>query len=211
MRWGISIAVLSGLAVLASCATMSADECAVADWRSLGYQDGGQGLGMLKFTDREKACAKAGIAADLNAYQVGRQEGLVNFCQPQSGFRAGLRGYSYQGACPSNLEADFLYGYTDGRAAYDAIQVENDARNRLNAARSEQDRLSDKIAAFDSQARDGALSQEAREDARRRANELRRDRDAERDRERDADRDLLRAGINLDRLRSDLSRQWGAF
>jgi hypothetical protein len=211
MRWGISIGVVGGLLALASCATMSADECAVADWRSIGFQDGGQGLGMLKFTDREKACVKAGFTADMSAYQTGRQEGLVNFCQPQSGFRAGLRGYSYQGVCPANLEADFLYGYNDGQIAYQARQAVTEASNRLTAARSEMDRLSEKIAAFDAQARDGSITPEAREDARRRANELRRERESERDRERDADRDLLRAGINLDRLRADLSRQWGAF
>jgi hypothetical protein len=207
---GTLIALMACVA-LGSCAAMSAEECAVADWRSIGYQDGAAGMGMLKFADREKACAKGGVTADLNQYQIGRQEGLRSFCVAPSGFRAGLNGYSYQGVCPADLEGDFMLGYQDGRVAHQAQQAEKDARSRLDNARREIERLNEKIDVFAAQARDPKLTAEAREDSRRRANELRDERERAYAQERDADRDLLRAGINLDQTRRDLGMRWGAW
>jgi hypothetical protein len=205
------LAGLLGLLVLASCATMSPKQCAVADWRSLGFQDGNAGAGMLKFSEREEVCAKAGVQADLTAYQAGRQDGLRNFCQPSSGFRAALNGYTYQGACPANLEADFMLGYQDGAAAYAVKQAMSSAQSALDSARNEIDRLDEKVSYFESIARDSSKPQADRDGARDRARELRRDRDEAIRKERDAERELFRRQLDFDRARADIGMRWGAW
>ncbi len=206
-----AVFAMAACVALGSCAAMSPEECAVADWRAIGYQDGAAGLGMQRYTEREQACAKAGVAADINQYQIGRQDGLGSFCVPSSGWAAGLRGYQYQGVCPAALEGDFMMGYRDGQIAYQAQKAESDARGRLDTVRNEIQRLNDKIDVFDRQARDPSLTAEAREESRKRARELRDERERAYDQERDADRDLLRAGINLDQTRREIGMRWGSW
>ena len=210
MRAIIGDAILS-LILLSSCETMTADECASADWNAIGRQDGAAGATMSKFADREQSCTKKGFTADMRAYRVGRDAGLGAFCQPQSGWRAGLSGYSYEGVCPPGLEAGFLNGYQDGAFAYKAKQAVSSAEGAVNSARSEVDRLSDKIDAFDKAARDPQKSKDERDSARQRANELRRDRDDARDKVRDAERAAYDAQRGLDRAHYDLAGRWGAW
>ena len=115
------IFLIVGLALLASsCETMSPQACQSADWRALGEVDGAAGAALSKYEARQNDCAKAGIAADFASYSVGRDYGLQTFCQPASGFRAGLNGYAYAGVCSGAMEADFMSGYRDGARAYAA-------------------------------------------------------------------------------------------
>jgi hypothetical protein len=200
---------LLGLLMLGSCQTMSAEECASADWRTIGREDGAAGAALSKFSDREQSCAKKGFTADMAAYRIGREAGLAEFCQPQSGWQAGLAGYAYAGVCPPGLEPGFLSGYRDGTAAYQAKQAVSSAESALDSARSEVERLTDKIAAFDAAARDSSKSQQERDQARQRANELRRDRDDARDKVRDAQRGVYDAQRALDRAHIDLAGRWG--
>ena len=59
-----SALVLLACLVLASCQSMSKEECAVADWSVIGEQDGAAGYNPQdRFARHVKACAKAGIAA----------------------------------------------------------------------------------------------------------------------------------------------------
>lgn len=110
---------LAFLAVLSGCATMSADECATADWSSVGYEDGVQGYPADRLGDHRKACAKHGYTPDLVAYRQGREQGLVEYCRPGSGFRAGESGANYHGVCPADSEEDFLSGYRIGHHLYE--------------------------------------------------------------------------------------------
>ena len=54
---------------MSGCASMSADECAVSDWNAIGYEDGAQGYTADRLGNHRKACAKHGVAPDLQAYQ----------------------------------------------------------------------------------------------------------------------------------------------
>lgn len=109
-----------GLALgLAGCATMDAEECATADWRAIGYEDGVRGLDAGHLSKRRKACADHGVTPDLDAYLAGRSEGLRQFCRPGNGYRLGTQGYRYGGQCPPTLEPAFLAAYSDGWGLYE--------------------------------------------------------------------------------------------
>ena len=74
---------------LSGCATMSSDECMASDWSAIGYEDGSRGFATNRFGQHRKACAKHGVTPDFSAYQNGRDQGLVEFCQPHRGFSVG--------------------------------------------------------------------------------------------------------------------------
>src|ERR1700704_2606763 len=96
----ITASLLLVTSFLFGCSSMSAQECSVLDWRSVGYEDGVSGLPGSHIGHYREACAKHGVATDLSAYQSGRELGLREYCQPAHGFDAGARGDNYQGVCP---------------------------------------------------------------------------------------------------------------
>lgn len=111
--------LLAVFLLVTGCASLSKDECQTANWKAIGYEDGVQGKAGARIGAHRKACAEYGIAPDLAAYRSGREEGLVSFCQPGSGYQQGRSGKQYAGVCPDALEADFLQAYRDGRALYE--------------------------------------------------------------------------------------------
>ena len=114
-----AILVLVACLVLASCQTMSKEECAVADWRVIGEQDGAAGYNPQdRFARHVKACTKAGVAADQSLWYQGYQQGLPRYCTPLNGLSVGTQGKSYANVCPIDLEADFREGYDLGRSYY---------------------------------------------------------------------------------------------
>jgi hypothetical protein len=105
--------------VLPGCASMSGQECAVADWEAVGYEDGVRGASGDRIGNYRKACAKHGVAPDLKAYQTGREAGLREYCRPENGYNLGVRGGTYSGVCPVDLDVDFFAAYTDGKRLYE--------------------------------------------------------------------------------------------
>jgi hypothetical protein len=212
--WGADMRILLvvGLALLAgSCATMSPEACQSADWRALGEVDGAAGATLSKYEARSNDCAKVGITPDFPAYSLGRDYGLQSFCQPASGFRAGLNGYSYAGVCTGASEADFMLGYRDGARAYAARQELSSAESAVSSARSERDRLQDKIRAFEETLRRPDATDAEKAEARKRIGEVQDDMRRTRDRIRDAEHDRDRAGYALDRVRFDIGSRWGGW
>ncbi|RZJ26683.1 MAG: DUF2799 domain-containing protein [Haliea sp.] len=127
-------AVLGAAALLTGCASLSPAECATANWRQIGIQDGSQGR-----TDRaaahHDACAKAGIAVDVASYRAGRGEGLQGYCRLDVAINEGLAGRSYRGVCPPDVDPHF-------RVFHEAGYREHEARNTLARLQQEQERLS---------------------------------------------------------------------
>jgi hypothetical protein len=109
-RIGISLLVVG----LSGCASMNADECANSDWSAIGFEDGSRGYMTERFSSRRKACAKHGVTADFQAYQMGRKQGLQEFCQPGRGYNLGVNGGRYNGVCAAEFEPDFLDAYRAG-------------------------------------------------------------------------------------------------
>jgi hypothetical protein len=139
------------LAFLASCATMSPEECKVANWRDVGQRDGLQGEALSQLNDRAEDCAKGGVTINTQAYMQGRDEGLRSYCRVENAVPLGLSGGTYRGVCPGYIDAQFQMRFQIARAVHDLrSEVKNlDSRTdtlerRLrDANRSEESRLRD--------------------------------------------------------------------
>lgn len=134
------------LTACSSTATMGQNECRAVDWRTIGYEDGVAGRSGAQVGVHRRACAKYGITPDLEAYRLGRAEGLREFCQPHSGYRAGVTGAPYYDVCPADLAARFLTQYQAGHELYVHEQRVRDADAQLNFKRAEIARLEDAAA-----------------------------------------------------------------
>jgi hypothetical protein len=133
------LAILLGS--LSGCASMSSDECMTSDWSAIGYEDGARGYTTDRFGQHRKACAKHGVTPDFSAYQNGRDQGLVEYCQPNRGFNVGSNGGSYNGVCSVNQEADFLDAYNAGHRLYTLRSNVNRANSAINSKENELDRI----------------------------------------------------------------------
>ena len=140
-----SILLLLLVIGLAGCATMSSDECTTSDWTAVGYEDGSRGYTSERFSKHRKACAKHGVTADFQAYQQGRSQGLVEFCQPGRGFNLGANGGQYNGVCSVELEADFLDAYRVGQQLYKLRSNVSSANSQINYKKHELEDIDDQI------------------------------------------------------------------
>lgn len=141
MTWMERAAAVCAIMVVGGCATMSPEECAVADWEHLGERDGRFGQPPEFFGRRASDCEEAGYGADQTAWRRGWDRGIADFCTPDNGFRKGLEGYSYEHICPGLLESDFLEGYEPGIAVHDA-------QSRLEQTESEVERVEKRLRAM---------------------------------------------------------------
>jgi len=182
------LALLAVSALLAGCESLSPAECATADWRQLGVQDGSRGR-TDRAADYYESCAKAGIAVNVAVYRAGRDQGLQSYCQPANALNEGLAGNSYEGVCPAPMDQNF-------RNIHGIAWREQDARNTLARMQNEQDRMQSEL-------RDSKTN----EDRKR----MLRDQLSRSDRRVEDARNALRdASYQLDRLRSDM-RQRGQY
>lgn len=178
----VTAAAAGALLALASCATMSAEQCRAGDWGGQGFSDGVSGLSMSRLSEHAEACAEHGVIPDSAAYAAGRDQGLVRYCTPDNGFRAGRTGSGYGGVCPSYLEADFMPAYRDGQIVHGVDQALTSARSRVDSLGNELEDLDDKITGKQAELRAEALTDEQRDQIRSRIQDIRRERaNAERD------------------------------
>jgi hypothetical protein len=116
---------------------MSGDECATSDWHAIGFEDGSRGYTSDRLSNHRKACAKHGVTPDFDEYRAGRNEGLVEFCQPSRGFNLGASGSQYHGVCSAHNEGLFLDAYNSGYHLYNLRSNVSSATYRINANKSE--------------------------------------------------------------------------
>lgn len=83
---------------LAGCESMTVSECKVADWSRVGVADGARGESDRRIADYAQDCGKAGIVPNAKAYRRGWDSGIVQFCTPANGWRAGVQGHSGKAA-----------------------------------------------------------------------------------------------------------------
>ena len=175
-------------AFLSGCESLSPAECATADWRQLGIQDGRRGR-TDRAADYYESCAKAGIPVNVAVYRAGRNEGLQSYCQPANALNEGLAGNSYEGVCPAPMDQNF-------RNIHGIAWREQDARKNLARLQREQDQMQAEL-------RDAKTA----EDRKRTLREQLSRHDRRIEEARYAVRD---ASYQLDRLRSDM-RQRGQY
>jgi hypothetical protein len=145
-KWKVSGLVLA-LLVMTGCAGMSDEECMATDWSAVGYEDGARGYTAESFSRHRKACAKHGITADFNAYQAGRERGLVEYCQPGRGYDVGVSGGRYYGVCSADLEPDFLDAYNEGYHLFTLRSNVNRANSGIYAKEQELENVHNSIRA----------------------------------------------------------------
>lgn len=193
----VAAAAAGAVLALGSCATMSAEQCMAGDWAGQGYSDGAAGLSMSRLNEHTEACAEHGVTPDRSAYAAGRDQGLMRYCTPATGFRSGRTGSGYGGVCPSYLEADFMPAYRDGQEVYAADQALASARSSVVSLGSRLEELDEKIVAKQAEARADGLTDEQRDQIRNRIQEIRRERA-------DTERDWRRAQDGIDAAERDV-------
>jgi hypothetical protein len=136
MKWEVLAAAALAL-LMSGCASMSGEECIAADWSAVGYEDGARGYTTDRFSTYRKACSKEGITPDFAAYQAGRDQGLVEYCQPGRGYNIGVNGGRYQGVCHVDLEPDFLDAYNAGYHLYTLRSNVSRSKSQIDAKQRE--------------------------------------------------------------------------
>ncbi len=130
-------------AFLAGCESMSPSECATADWRQRGMQDGQAGSEDRSASYYE-SCSKAGIRADVNTYRAGRAQGLQSYCRLGNAITEGLAGKSYGDVCPQAVGQSFKSIHAIAYRAQDTSK--NVARLRREQDKLQAELVSDKTA-----------------------------------------------------------------
>lgn len=131
------IFLLIGATALAGCATMNADQCASADWRAYGHQDGAAGRPASMANKRAEACFEHGVTLDHAAYEAGRNQGLWTWCTPARGFDLGASGARYDGVCVDHDESAFLAAFDEGATQLQFTSAVGRAQESLSSASSE--------------------------------------------------------------------------
>lgn len=115
MRMQLAFLLLSAFLALASCASLSEEECRAGDWYGIGVADGAEGRGPDRIEAHRRACADAGIAPDLEAWQKGRERGLRLYCTPEKAYREGREGQSIAAGCTRTEMARIMPAWEWGR------------------------------------------------------------------------------------------------
>lgn len=124
---------------MVGCATgLSQQECEVADWHAIGFEDGAKGSPEALISKHRKACAEHGITPQLNEYRQGWLAGVETYCRPANAYQLGRKGRSYGGVCPGNLETAFITAYSDGRSLY---VLQKDVRHLSRSLTQKRNRL----------------------------------------------------------------------
>lgn len=128
---------MAAILLLQGCATLNKEECVVADWRLIGYQDGVAGKSASTVGGYRKDCAEYAVIPDLDAYQAGRLEGLQEYCKVDNAYQLGRAGKGYATVCPADLESGFRLAYNEGREIYIARSVVKRTRARIKTLQTD--------------------------------------------------------------------------
>ncbi|WP_421951963.1 DUF2799 domain-containing protein [Pelagibacterium sp.] len=126
-------AALCAVLVLASCATLSQEQCEAGDWRAIGFNDGADGRPADRISSHAQACSEYGIPVDSALYQTGRTEGLRVYCRLANAERQGRSGERYYGVCQGELGAAFARVHAAGEEVYDLEVDLNNLDSEIDA------------------------------------------------------------------------------
>ncbi|MBB4235445.1 DUF2799 domain-containing protein [Rhizobium esperanzae] len=131
---------------LASCNTLSKEECVAADWRVIGESDGAAGYEpQQRFAAHAKSCERVKIVPDQTIWFQGYQSGLVRYCTPLSGLARGQAGSGYANICPPETASGFLRGFNIGSKQHGLQERLNSMQNDYSSKEIEIDELSDRL------------------------------------------------------------------
>ncbi|WDE07531.1 DUF2799 domain-containing protein [Thalassomonas viridans] len=165
--------LLAGLAsLLFGCATMSKEECLVADWYTIGLEDGSEGKPAAHIGEHRKACADAGVSPNITRYNAGRKAGLKDYCVASRGYQLAMSGDAYHGVCRGPQEKGFLKGFKNGKIVYQAKAALEQVSSDINSALAQEKALKKKISKKEAVILADESSAEQRKDALKRVKEL---------------------------------------
>lgn len=145
-----TVSYLIGAAMLCACATMSEQECRVADWYAVGYEDGSVGRPISTMSKHRENCAEYGIAPPFEQYKQGHENGVVHYCTPENGLAVGRNGHRYHNVCPGPLAAAFVPQYQRGLKIHDLnrkiYRLEQNVQNEESAIVSDKQRIIEIVA-----------------------------------------------------------------
>lgn len=138
---GFTLPLLAGALALSSCATLSKEQCVMGNWQAIGYNDGVAGYSSERLASHTKACAKANISPDYQAWERGRQQGLKQYCTPSNAYAVGRKGQQLNSVCPSAMLPELRSSYTQGYNYYKLnAQLQAD-QQQLQSYLTEYDKL----------------------------------------------------------------------
>jgi len=113
----------------------------VGDWQTIGYNDGVAGYHSDRLASHTKACAKASVTPNYQAWEHGRKLGLQQYCTISNAYNIGRRGRQLNNVCPITM-VDTLQSANRKGLDYYALDSELDKDNRLlDTYQSEFDKL----------------------------------------------------------------------
>ncbi|WP_394124788.1 DUF2799 domain-containing protein [Psychrobacter nivimaris] len=137
----LGLSVFGSIYLLAGCATLSKQECLIGDWQAIGYNDGVAGYHSDRLASHTKACAKASVAPDYQAWERGRKLGLQQYCTINNAYNIGRRGRQLNNVCPIAM-ANTLQTANQKGLDYYALDSQLDKDSRLlDTYQSEFDKL----------------------------------------------------------------------
>lgn len=116
---------------------MDKSQCLVADWHTIGYEDGSSGKAESNIREYRKDCARHQVVPNLEQYRTGHYAGSEQFCRERNGYALGKKGYVYQRSCPHDLEDGFLAGYQDGQQIHSLKKIVHSYYNQITRAERE--------------------------------------------------------------------------
>ena len=140
-RLSLSLPILGSFLLLSSCATLSKQECMVGDWQAIGYNDGVSGYQSDRLAAHAKACAKASIAPDYQAWERGRQLGLKQYCMTDNAYNLGRRGSKLNNVCPVAMVSTLQHANQRGLDYYTLDRQLDDDKRLLEDYQKEFDQL----------------------------------------------------------------------
>lgn len=152
------LVIVVALLLLNGCASMSSEDCANADWRALGYQDGARGDTLQRASKRGQDCAKHGFQMNHDTYNEGRNQGLVAYCTSARAYSLGESGKKYNGVCVNHKESEFLAAYDSGYELYRFTAAVELGKTKLREAQQKYDRLNEEIQKYTNGFREESLS-----------------------------------------------------
>ncbi|MBT2972252.1 MAG: DUF2799 domain-containing protein [Candidatus Thiodiazotropha sp. (ex Ctena orbiculata)] len=115
---------------------MDREECQLADWRSIGYEDGAKGRPLSYLGNHRKACAEHGVTPDMERYEEGRLAGLEEYCTPRKGFDLGKSGHKHNPVCSAPLAEAFREAWSNGAEVHAAKMQLQNSKQKLDRQRN---------------------------------------------------------------------------
>jgi hypothetical protein len=137
------VTVASSLVLLSGCATLTKEQCMVGNWQSIGYSDGAAGYTVARLAEHNKACAKAGVAPDYQAWERGRQQGLKQYCTVSNAYEIGKRGKHISSVCPADMLNKLQQVNAQGREHYTLSSQVKEQEKQLDQYKVEYNKLRD--------------------------------------------------------------------